>query len=83
MLPPILDMGGLVPSVAPSRLEGILRTAMAVAGDALASVTAMSEQLRGLSSANAPVIHLTLAVLALLWVLSDDGRRRKNNDGAL
>jgi anti-sigma factor RsiW len=77
MLPRILDMGWLVPSLAPSRLEGFFRTAMGVAGDALASVTAMSEPLRGLYSANAPVIHLTLAALALLWVLYDDRQEAK------
>jgi anti-sigma factor RsiW len=52
-------------------------TAMEVAGDALASVTAMSEQLQGLYSANAPVIHLTVAALALLWVIYDGRHEAK------
>jgi predicted anti-sigma-YlaC factor YlaD len=52
-------------------------TAMEVAGDALSSVTAMSAQLQGLYSANAPVIHLALAALALLWVLYDDWQGAK------
>jgi anti-sigma factor RsiW len=52
-------------------------TAMEVAGDALSSVTAMSEQLQGLYSANTPIIHLTLAALALLWVLYDDRQEAK------
>jgi anti-sigma factor RsiW len=52
-------------------------TAMEVAGDALASVTAMSEQLQGLYSANAPVIHLTGAALALLWLLYDGRQEAK------
>jgi hypothetical protein len=52
-------------------------TAMEVAGDALSSVTAMSAQLQGLYSANAPVIHLTLAALALLWVLYDHWQEAK------
>jgi anti-sigma factor RsiW len=77
MLPRILDLGWLAPSVAPGRPEGFVRTAMGVAGDALASVTAMSEQLQGLYSANAPVIHLTLAALALLWVLYDERREAR------
>jgi hypothetical protein len=77
MHPGILDMGWLVPSVAPSRLEGFFRTAVGVADDALASVTAMGEPLRGLYSANAPVIYLTLAALALLWVLYDDRQEAK------
>jgi anti-sigma factor RsiW len=52
-------------------------TGVGVAGDALASVTAMSEQLQGLYSANAPVIHLTVAALALLWVLYEGRREAK------
>jgi anti-sigma factor RsiW len=52
-------------------------TAVEVAGDALASVTAMSEHLQGLFSANAPVIHLTVAALALLWVLYDGRQEAK------
>jgi anti-sigma factor RsiW len=72
MLPRILDLGWLAPSVAPGRPEELFRTAMGVVGDALASVAAMNEQLQGLYSANAPVIHLILAALALLWVLYDD-----------
>ena len=47
-------------------------TTMEVAGDALFSLTAMSEQFQGLYSANAPVIHLILAALALLWVIYDN-----------
>jgi anti-sigma factor RsiW len=76
-LPRILDLGRLAPPIAPGRLEGFFHTAMGVAGDALASVTAMSEQLQGLYHANVSVIHLTLAVLALLWVLYDDRREAR------
>ena len=50
---------------------------MGVAGDALSSETAMSEPLQGQYSANAPVIHLTLAALAQLWVLYDDRREAR------
>jgi hypothetical protein len=53
---------------------------MEVAGDTLhggSSMTTMSAQLQGLYSANAPVIHLTLAALALLWVLYDDRQEGK------
>jgi hypothetical protein len=77
MLPRSLDLGWLAPSVAPGRPEGFFRTTMGVAGDALSSVTAMSEQLQGLYSANAPVIHLTLAALALLWLLYDERREAR------
>jgi hypothetical protein len=77
MLPCILDIGWLAPSVAPGRLEGLFRTAMEVAGNALSSMTAMTEQLQGLYRANAPVIHLTLAALALLWVFYDDRQEAK------
>ena len=71
LLPRILDIGWLAPSVAPGRPEGFFRTGMEVAGNALAAVTAMSDQLQGQYSANAPAINLILAALALLWVLHD------------
>jgi hypothetical protein len=77
MLPRTLEIGWLAPSVAPGRLEGFFRTAMEVAGNALAPMLAMSEQLQELYSLNAPVIHLTLAALALLWVLYDDWQEAK------
>jgi hypothetical protein len=43
-------------------------------GGTLSSFGTLSEQLYGLYSANAPIIHLTLASLALLWVVYN-GRR--------
>jgi hypothetical protein len=77
MLPSILDMGWLAPSVAPGHLEGLFHTAMEVAGNALASMTALSEQPQGLYGANAPAINLILAALALFWVLYDDRQEAK------
>jgi hypothetical protein len=48
-----------------------LSAAQEVVGDALSAMTAYGVQLQGLYSANAPTVHLTLAVLALVWVVYD------------
>lgn len=77
MLPRLPGIGWLGPFIAPARLERFFRTAMEVAGEALASMTAMSEQLQGLYAANAPVIHLALAALAVVWILYDDRQEAK------
>lgn len=71
LLARILGLGWLEPSVALGRLEAFFHAATEVAGGALASMTAYGDQIEGLYSANAPAVHLTLAALALLWVVYD------------
>jgi hypothetical protein len=58
-------------SAAPGRLAIFFRAAQEVVGDTLSAMTAYGAQLQGLYSANAPTVHLTLAVLALVWVVYD------------
>ena len=71
MLALILGLGWPAPSQEPGRLEAFCRAAQEVAGDALSAMTAYGAQLQGLYSANAPTVNLTLAVLALVWVVYD------------
>lgn len=59
------------PSEEPGRLEALFRSAQDVAGDALSYLTAYGGQLQGLYSANPSAVHLTLAALALVWVVYD------------
>jgi len=67
----ILGLGWPGSSAEPGRLATFCRAAQEIAEDALSSMTAYGAQLQGLYSANAPTIHLTLAVLALVWVVYD------------
>jgi hypothetical protein len=46
-------------------------------GGALSSLGTLREQLYRLYSANAPMIRLTLAALALLWVVDNDRREAR------
>jgi hypothetical protein len=46
-------------------------------GGALSSLGTLSEQLFRLYSANAPILRLTLAALALLWVVYNDRREAR------
>lgn len=67
----ILGLGWPESSAEPGRLATFCRAAQEIAEDALSSMTAYGAQLQGLYSANAPTVHLTLAVLALAWVVYD------------
>ncbi len=67
----ILGLGWPEPSAEPGRLATFCRAAQEVVGDALSAMTAHGAQLQGLYSANASTVHLTLAVLALVWVIYD------------
>ena len=71
MLALILGLGWPEPSAEPGRLATFCRAAQEVVGEALSSMTAYGAQLQGLYSANASTVHLTLAVLALVWVIYD------------
>ena len=67
----ILGLGWPESSAEPGRLATFCRAAQEVVGDALSAMTAYGAQLQGLYSANAPTVNLTLAVLALVWVVYD------------
>jgi hypothetical protein len=67
----ILGLGWPESSAEPGRLAVFFRAAHEVVGDALSAMTAYGAQLQGLYSANAPIVNLTLAVLALVWVVYD------------
>jgi anti-sigma factor RsiW len=70
-LAPIPGLGWPESSAAPGRLAIFFRAAQEVVGDTLSATTAYGAQLQGLYSANASTVNLTLAVLALLWVVYD------------
>ena len=55
----------------PGLLQAFCRAATEVARDILFSMSVYGDQLQGLYSANASAVHLTLAALALLWVVYD------------
>jgi len=67
----ILSLGWPEPSAEPGHLATFYRATQEVVGDALSAMTAYGAQLQRLYSANAPTVHLTLAALALVWVVYD------------
>lgn len=67
----LLGLRGVEPSEEPGRMDALLQSLQEAAASASAYLSLYREEIAWLYTAHAPTVHLTIAALALVWMVYD------------